>query len=198
LTDPDESGSELSGLLTAPVSPPGNPAAGFFVATPHTGAQAKDPMAARRKPKKAANSPKKGRGRPTDYRPEHCATVIALGREGKSRAQIAAALDQARQTLHDWEKAHPEFLDAMRRAHDLALAWWEDQGQLGIWSSPMSRTLNSTAYGLQMRNRFPDDYKRPDTVVDLNLDEVRAAIYGKLARLAAAGAPKDVPSKPKR
>lgn len=124
--------------------------------------------------------------------------MIALGREGKSRAQIAATLDQARQTLHDWEKAHPAFLDAMKRAHDLALAWWEDQGQQGIWSSPMSRTLNAAAYGLQMRNRFSAEYGRPETVVDLNLDEVRAAIDSKLARLAGAGAPKGVPGKPQR
>jgi hypothetical protein len=32
-------------------------------------------------------------GRPTEYRIEFRDTVIALGREGKSKAQIAAALD---------------------------------------------------------------------------------------------------------
>jgi transcriptional regulator with XRE-family HTH domain len=128
-------------------------------------------------------------GRPTDYRPEHCARVIELGREGKSRAQIAAALDVSRQTIATWEKTHPGFLDAMTRAHDLALAWWEDQGARGIWAG---KAFNATAFGLQMRNRFQHEYGRPDTVVDLNLDEVRASLQGKLARLAPGGAARKV------
>ena len=159
-------------------------------------------MPARRKPKRrpAPAKPKSGKkgGRPTDYRPEHCRRVIELGREGKSRAQIAAALDQARQTIADWEKAHPEFLVAMTRAHDLALAWWEEQGQDGIWSTPMGRNLNAAAYGLQMRNRFSDEYGRPDATFAVNLDETRAALASKFDRLAAAGAPSGVPGKPQR
>lgn len=136
---------------------------------------------AKRKP---AAEKARGRGRPTDYRPEYCATVVALGRDGKSRAQIAAALDVCRQTLADWEKLHREFLDAMRRAHDLALAWWENQGQEGIWSEYQGRTLNAAAYGLQMRNRFSEEYGRPEAVVDLNVSVQREAIARKLDRVA--------------
>lgn len=154
-------------------------------------------MATRRqpKPKRAANSAAKRRGRPTDYRPELCAKVIAMGRQGMGRAEIAAELDQARQTLLDWERTHPAFLDAMKRAHDLALAWWETQGRKGIWAG---KQFNANAYGLQMRNRFRDEYNRPDVSIDLNLDEVRAAIDGKLARLAGTGTPPSVPAKPQR
>ncbi len=158
-------------------------------------------MTARRQPKaakKAAKSPKRGRGRPPAYRPEHCDRVIELGDQGKSRAQIAAKLNVARETLANWEKAYPEFLGAMKRAHDLALAWWEDQGQEGIWSKPAKKTLNAAAYGLQMRNRFSAEYGRPDTVVDVNLDETRAAIASKFDRLAAAGAAKQVSRQPQR
>lgn len=154
-------------------------------------------MAARRKPKRqpAPTTPKSKGGRSTDYRPELCGQVIELGKQGKSRAQIAATLGHSRQTLYDWEKAHPKFLDAMQRAHDLALAWWEDQGQNGIWAG---KQFNAAAYGLQMRNRFRDEYNRPDTVVDLNLDEVRAQIAGKLARLAPASAAEGMAAKPQR
>lgn len=152
-------------------------------------------MTARRKPKRrpARAKPKSKGGRPTDYRPEICAKVIELGRQGKSRHQIAAALDKSRQTVLDWEKAHPAFLDAMKRAHDLALAWWEDQGQDGIWAG---KSFNAAAYGLQMRNRFASEYGRPDTVVDVNLDEVRAALASKLDRIAASGAAGGVARKP--
>lgn len=94
-------------------------------------------------------------GRPTDYRSEHCARVIELGRLGKSRAQIAADLDISRQTLDNWQTANPEFLEAMTRARDLSLAWWETAGQEGIFE----RSFNAQAWGLQVRNRFPEDYR---------------------------------------
>lgn len=92
--------------------------------------------------------------RPTDYREEFCGRVIELGRKGKSKAQIAAALDVSRQTLDAWTKAHPEFLDAINAARDLAQAWWEDQGQTGLYAE----RFNATAFIFQMKNRFRDDY----------------------------------------
>ena len=152
--------------------------------------------AAKRRPTPKRKTPTAARGgRPTDYRPEYCRRAIELGRQGKSRAQIAAALDQARQTLYDWERAHPEFLDAMRRAHDLALAHWEDEGQRGMWAG---KQFNAQAYALQMRNRFQSEYGRPDTVLELNLDEVRASLESKLARLAAGNPAARVAGKPQR
>lgn len=69
---------------------------------------------------------KSGVGRPTDYRKSFCLRAISYGRQGLSRAIIAAKFDISRQALFDWEKKHPEFLDAMTRARDLAQAWWEE------------------------------------------------------------------------
>lgn len=102
---------------------------------------------------------KKFMARPTDYREEFCDKAVDLGERGKSRAQIARDLGVTRQTLANWEQAHPEFLDAMTQARELALAWWEDQGQEGIWSEAGGRTLNANAYRLQVTNRFPDDWR---------------------------------------
>lgn len=93
-------------------------------------------------------------GRPTDYRDEYCARVVELGREGKSHAQIAAALDVSRQTLHNWANAHPEFLDAITHARDLAQAWFEDKGQIGL----MTPGFNASLWAKQVSARFPDDY----------------------------------------
>lgn len=101
-------------------------------------------------------------GRPTGYTPEARETVIALGRIGASRAEWAAELDIAIQTLHNWEGAHPEFLEATTRARDLAQAWWEEQGRKGI----TSRDFNASAYRLQVMNRFPSDW-RDKTDLDL-------------------------------
>ncbi len=93
-------------------------------------------------------------GRPSAYCPEFCDQVIQLGREGKSKAQIAAALDVARQTLDNWADGHPEFLDALTRARDYSQAWWEDKAQAGLDASG----FNASLWSRSMAARFPDDY----------------------------------------
>lgn len=94
-------------------------------------------------------------GRPTDYRPEFCDAVLKLGEQGASRAEWCLELGIARQTLHNWEAQHPEFLEATTHARELAQGWWEKQGRAGIWS----RDFNASAYSLQVRNRFPADWR---------------------------------------
>jgi len=94
------------------------------------------------------------RGRPTDYLPEYGDRAIELGRLGKSHAQIAADFDVSRQTLYNWQEAHPEFLDAITRARDLAQAWWEDQGQAGL----TMQGFNASLWAKQVSCRFRDDY----------------------------------------
>lgn len=93
--------------------------------------------------------------RPTDYDPDYCAKAIDLGRAGKSRAYIAAQFGVARQTLHNWEAAHPEFLDAMEYARDLAQAWWEDKGQDGL----TQQGFNASIWSRSMAARFSDDWR---------------------------------------
>lgn len=94
-------------------------------------------------------------GRPTAYDHTYCAKVLEWGRAGKSRAWIASEIGVVRQTLHNWEEAHPEFLDAMTRARDLAQRWWEDAGQEGL-ADPK---FNASVYGKSMAARFPDDWR---------------------------------------
>lgn len=105
-------------------------------------------------------------GRPTKYRPEICDVVIQSGREGKSRAQIAAILDVSFSTLQLFERTYPDFSAAMIRARELAQAWWEDAGQRGI----MSREFNANAYSLQIRNRFPEAWRERTTVEHSGID----------------------------
>jgi hypothetical protein len=94
-------------------------------------------------------------GRPSEYDPSHCETVIALGKEGKSKAYMAAQLDVSRQTLENWTAAHPEFLDALTRAVTLAQAWWEDAGQTGLTADK----FNGTVWSRSMAARFPEDWR---------------------------------------
>lgn len=94
-------------------------------------------------------------GRPTNYRPEHCQTVLELGRQGKSVVQMACHLDVVRQTMLDWCKVYPEFLDAFTRAKQLSQDWWETQAQSGLTADK----FNAQLWSRSMAARFPDDYQ---------------------------------------
>jgi Helix-turn-helix domain of resolvase len=93
-------------------------------------------------------------GCPSKYKAEYCEQVIELGRQGKSPAQIAAALDVARMTLYLWADAHPEFMAAFTRAKDLAQAWFEDKGQDGLFIPG----FNASLWSKQVSSRFREDY----------------------------------------
>jgi hypothetical protein len=99
--------------------------------------------------------PKRKVGRPSKYDPSFCALVVELGRNGKSKAQMAAAIGIARSNMAIWEKEHPDFQDAIREAMDLSLAWWEDIGQEHM----LRPGCNSAMFIFQMKNRFRDDYR---------------------------------------
>jgi hypothetical protein len=94
-------------------------------------------------------------GRPSAYDATYCEDVIEYGRAGKSRAWIASEIGVTRQTLHNWEADHPEFLDAMTRARDLAQRWWEDAGQDGL----ADKAFNGPVYAKSMAARFPEDWR---------------------------------------
>lgn len=93
-------------------------------------------------------------GRPSEYREEFCEQVIELGREGKSRAEIAADLDICRTTLWNWEQAHPEFMKALQRAKDMELAWWESQSREGL---NKGSAFNAALWGRAVSGRFPSE-----------------------------------------
>ena len=94
-------------------------------------------------------------GRPTKYEASFCKLVVELGSEGKSHAQISAALGVTRETLYQWAEEKPEFSDAMSFARDLSLSWWEDQAQRGIWAG---KEFNAAAWNKSVTARFPLDY----------------------------------------
>ncbi|MEJ6568572.1 MAG: hypothetical protein QNL80_06870 [Akkermansiaceae bacterium] len=77
--------------------------------------------------------------------------------EGKGKAEIACALGICRDTLHDWAKTKPEFSDAIKRAYEEALAWWEKRGREATFGEV--KGFNATSYIFQMKNRFKDDWR---------------------------------------
>lgn len=93
-------------------------------------------------------------GRPSEYRPAFCDQVVDLGKEGKSKAQMAAAFDVSRQTIDNWAVAHPEFLEALSRAETHAQAWWEAKGVEGLEKPG----FNAAVWKKSVEARFRDDY----------------------------------------
>jgi transposase len=106
-------------------------------------------------------------GRHSDYKPEYCERVIELGKAGKSRVQIAVALDTSRASMDRWAEAHPEFRTALTRAKECEQDWWENKGQEGLTADK----FNSAVWSKSMSARFRDDYtERRQTEVDLKTD----------------------------
>jgi transposase len=100
---------------------------------------------------------KKKMGRPTKYKPEFCQRVIELASEGMGKAEIACGIGVSRDTIHEWTKVHQDFSDAIRRAYEEALAWWERKGREATFGGVPG--FQSTAYIFQMKNRFKDDWR---------------------------------------
>ena len=94
-------------------------------------------------------------GRPTDYDVAFCEKVIEWGKQGKSITWMAAELDVVKQSVYTWMATYPEFLDAMTRARHYCQAFWEDQGQLGMWADK----FNGSVWSRSMAARFPEDWR---------------------------------------
>jgi hypothetical protein len=58
---------------------------------------------------------KRGRGRPTAYKPEYAEKVFKLCLLGAIDDEIADFFEVAVATINNWKHQHPDFLDAMRR-----------------------------------------------------------------------------------
>jgi hypothetical protein len=56
------------------------------------------------------------RGRPSEYRQEHCEAVISFMAQGYSLTAFAGSIRVARDTVYEWIKCHSEFSDAVSRA----------------------------------------------------------------------------------
>lgn len=112
--------------------------------------------------------PHRGRGRPTEYDPAFCEIAIQAGAEGDGLAGIAAKIGIVRSTLNEWVDRYPDFSAAIAHARELSLSWWEQQGKDGIWAG---KQFNAQAYSLQVRNRFPEDWReRTEQVIDNKQD----------------------------
>lgn len=95
-------------------------------------------------------------GRPTKYRPEYCDTVVELGIQGMTKAEMALKLDITKDTLYRWIKEHPEFSDAMKRAEQGMERWFANTFRE---MSTGDNKGNVTAAIFLAKNQLPDVYR---------------------------------------
>ena len=113
---------------------------------------------------------KRPMGRPTLYLPAHCATAVALGREGKSIAVLAATLEVSKDTIYEWAKVHKEFSDALTRMRALSQAWWENAGQEAMFLPG----FNASVWAKSISCRFPDDWRESTKTEHSGMVEIAA------------------------
>lgn len=61
-----------------------------------------------------------GAGRPSSFKPEYVDQVEKLARFGMTDAQMAEVFDVSEQTFNAWKKAHPDFLEALKKGKHLS------------------------------------------------------------------------------
>jgi hypothetical protein len=59
-------------------------------------------------------------GRPTDYRPQYCATAAEMFVDGGTDIEVADTLQVSVSTLYRWKARYPEFRDAMELGKEAA------------------------------------------------------------------------------
>lgn len=107
-----------------------------------------------------------------------CERVVEWGREGKSRAWIAAELGITKQTLNEWDKQHPLFSESLARAKVLEQKWWEEAGQKNLATQGFAQSMWSRS----MAARFPDDWReKTDNTTTLEAGDSFATLLSKIA-----------------
>lgn len=76
----------------------------------------------------------------------------ACGRDGLSVAEIACALGLSRAQLEWCARRYEQVADALERARDAALAWWEARARL--WAGGPA---NASLWGKAMAGRFAEE-----------------------------------------
>jgi len=101
------------------------------------------------------------------YNPALCERVIVLGRQGRSRAEIAAEAGVSLERLAAWAAAQPDFAWALERAATECRAWWDGlareavtEGAVfhpAVWSKAMVQRFGSGSH------RTAPDESKPET-----------------------------------
>lgn len=94
-------------------------------------------------------------GRPSLYDPAYCGLLEDHFAQGLSYESFAGVVGVSKQTLYDWEKAHPEFLDAKKSNEAKSQLIWEKR----LASLATTGEGNATAIIFGLKNRASDSWR---------------------------------------
>ena len=86
------------------------------------------------------------------YKPEFCEMLVEHMTLGYSFESFAADANVNQDTLINWSKNHPEFMEAKRLGYSKCLKFWEKIGIAGVLGKVPN--FNATTYIFNMKNRF--------------------------------------------
>ena len=102
-------------------------------------------------------------GRPSKYRPDTVAAIIAAVEGGATYRHAAASVGVSERTLHDWQVRHPHFSQALKTAEAMAC-----MAAIGtIRRAAEAGTWQAAAWYLE--RRYPAEYGRRAVTVDASV-----------------------------
>jgi hypothetical protein len=105
--------------------------------------------------------PKHAGGRPTLYRREMCDRLVEAMANGLTAEAAAARIGISARSLFNWQKQHPEFLQAIQEGRQRSQLWWEERA-LAMASGEAGNT-QIVMLGLRNRSRAATGWNN-DTV----------------------------------
>lgn len=115
-------------------------------------------------------------GRPRfDFKEEYCDQLITHMATGLSFESFAGALGICKDTLYTLVNRYPEFSDAKKRGFELNRLFWEKIGIQNLINENFgnnqgSKSLNSTVYIFNLKNRFPDEWRDRQVIESKNIN----------------------------
>jgi hypothetical protein len=106
-------------------------------------------------------TPKHAGGRPTLYRREMCDQLVDAMAKGLTAEAAAARIGISARSLFNWQKEHPEFLQAIQEGRQRSQLWWEERA-LAMASGEAGNT-QIVMLGLRNRSRAATGWNN-DTV----------------------------------
>jgi hypothetical protein len=84
--------------------------------------------------------------------------------EGLSFESFAGLVSVGKRVLYDWADSHPEFLQAKSEGLEKNRMFWEKLGRDHVINESFgqgagSKSLNSTVWIFNMKNRFPQEWR---------------------------------------
>ena len=131
------------------------------------------------------NPEKRGRGRPSEYRPEYCDLVIKVMSEGYSLTGFAGSICMSRDAVYDWIGVYPDFSNAVARARAARVRWWENK----LKTSRKGAETSASIFAL--RNADPQEWRDIKYQQHQHVVSVEELTTAQLHAIAAGVSPAD-------